>query len=313
MNQLGVPVKQGDYVFCTRDDKQNLVEKWKKGRKNYLFVNTTQDLMDADLTKVEYLMGLFSPGHLPYALERDTSPAGQPSLLNMTKQALKLLSQNPKGYVLLVEGGNIDNAHHAGYARHALHETSEMDDAVAYAVQVTNPDDTLIIVTADHSHTLTISGYPERGADILGSSNYVAELHGHDILTYANGPGFSRHNNSNCSHNYWREVSDEERQDLRYRQFSGWYIDKETHAGEDVPVYSSGPHANLLSGVFEQNYIAHVICYSACIGPHATYCDVTRFPKFNAHKINSAGTLPSTDIYCIVLILLLLEKIIFSC
>jgi alkaline phosphatase len=113
-------------------------------------------------------MGLFSPGHLPYALERDTSPAGQPSLLNMTEQALKLLSQNPKGYVLVVEGGNIDNAHHQGYARHALHETSEMDDAVAYAVQVTNPDDTLIIVTADHSHTLTIGGYPERGADILG-------------------------------------------------------------------------------------------------------------------------------------------------
>lgn len=113
-------------------------------------------------------MGLFSPGHLPYALERDTSPDGQPSLLNMTVQALKLLSQNPKGYVLLVEGGNIDNAHHEGYARHALHETSEMDDAVAYAAEVTNPDDTLLIVTADHSHTLTIAGYPERGADILG-------------------------------------------------------------------------------------------------------------------------------------------------
>jgi hypothetical protein len=54
MNQLGVPVKQGDHVFCTRDDKQNLVEKWKQGRKNYLFVNTTQDLMDADLTKVKH-------------------------------------------------------------------------------------------------------------------------------------------------------------------------------------------------------------------------------------------------------------------
>jgi alkaline phosphatase len=113
-------------------------------------------------------MGLFSPDHMPYALERDESPTGQPSLVNMTVQALKLLSQNSKGYVLLVEGGNIDNAHHAGYVRHALHETSELDDAVAHAVQVTNPDDTLIIVTADHSHTLTIAGYPARGADILG-------------------------------------------------------------------------------------------------------------------------------------------------
>jgi hypothetical protein len=141
----------------------------------------------------------------------------------------------------------------------------------------------------------------------------MAELRGHDILTYANGPGFARHNNSNCSQDYWREVSDEERQDLRYRQFAGWYVNKETHAGEDVPVYSRGPNANLLSGVFEQNYIAHVICYSACIGPHATYCDGTRFPMFNAHKINSSGTLSSTSIHFIVLLLLMLEKIMNFC
>jgi alkaline phosphatase len=113
-------------------------------------------------------MGLFSPDHMPWALERDTSPAGQPSLVNMTEQALKLLSQNTKGYLLVVEGGMIDNAHHDGWVRHALHETSELDDAVAHAVQVTNPDDTLIVVTADHSHTLTIAAYPQRGADILG-------------------------------------------------------------------------------------------------------------------------------------------------
>lgn len=52
MNQLGVPVTQGDSTSCPRDDKQNLVEKWKQGKKNYLFVNTTQDLMDADLSQV---------------------------------------------------------------------------------------------------------------------------------------------------------------------------------------------------------------------------------------------------------------------
>jgi hypothetical protein len=51
MNQLGVPVAQGGNT-CPRDDKQNLVEKWKEGKKNHLFVNTTQDLMDADLSKV---------------------------------------------------------------------------------------------------------------------------------------------------------------------------------------------------------------------------------------------------------------------
>ena len=115
-------------------------------------------------------MGLFSPGHIPYVSSRDTSPEGQPSLVNMTAQAIKLLSRNPKGYILVVEGGNIDNAHHEGTARRAMEETSELDDAVAYAVSVTNVEDTLIIVTSDHSHTLSISGYPTRGANILGKS-----------------------------------------------------------------------------------------------------------------------------------------------
>jgi alkaline phosphatase len=80
LNQLGVPVKQGNYVFCTRDDKQNLVEKWKQGRKNYLFVNTTRDLMDADLSKVKY-----------------SKPTGF-SLVNSTEQTcsgLKLLGSVP--------------------------------------------------------------------------------------------------------------------------------------------------------------------------------------------------------------------------
>ena len=52
MNQLGVPVTQGHKIFCIRNDKENLVEKWKQGRKNFLFVNTTEDLMNADLSKV---------------------------------------------------------------------------------------------------------------------------------------------------------------------------------------------------------------------------------------------------------------------
>lgn len=233
-NQLGVPLPEGVNSSCPRDDKQNLVEKWKEGRQNHLFVTTTQELMDADTSQVEYLMGLFSPDHIPFDLERDKSAAGQPSILNMTEQALKILSKNKKGYVLLVEGANIDTAHHEGFARHAIHETNELADAVAHAVKVTNPDDTLIIVTADHSHTLTIAAYPERGADILGYSEIDFILYGHDFLTYANGPGFTTHKSSNCTQDYWRKVPDEERQNLRYRPFAGKYFEKETHGDEEI-------------------------------------------------------------------------------
>lgn len=147
---------------------------------------------------------------------------------------------------------------------------------------------------------------------VPGSARVLRELWGHDFLTYANGPGFTAHKSSNCSEGYWREVSDEERQGLRYRPFAGKYADKETHAGEDVPVYSRGPHANLLSGVFEQNYIAHVICYAACIGPHATYCDANGHPKFSDHVTNSEGIFSSKELYAFAIVLPLLLEVTFS-
>lgn len=51
----------------------------------------------------------------------------------------------------------------------ALDEAVRFDEAVAAAVAMTSTDDTLIVVTADHSHSLTMNGYPERGNDILGT------------------------------------------------------------------------------------------------------------------------------------------------
>ncbi len=69
---------------------------------------------------------------------------------------------------IYVAGGRIDQAHHDGRAKLALEEAFQFDLAVAAALNLTNSDDTLIIVTADHSHTLSINGYPKRGNDILG-------------------------------------------------------------------------------------------------------------------------------------------------
>ena len=60
-------------------------------------------------------------------------------------------------------------AHHASQANKALHEVLGMDDATTKAEQMTNENDTLIVVTADHSHTMSMAGYPSRGNDILGT------------------------------------------------------------------------------------------------------------------------------------------------
>ena len=71
----------------------------------------------------------------------------------------------------VVLGGRIDHAHHDGKARLALDETYAMDQAIQVARQLTSDEDTLIVVTADHSHAFTTGGYTSRGLDILGQDS----------------------------------------------------------------------------------------------------------------------------------------------
>ena len=74
---------------------------------------------------------------------------------------------------MMVESGRIDHAHHDVWATRALSETVRLDATVQKTVDTLAEkgilDDTLIIVTADHAHTMSISGYPNRGEDIRGN------------------------------------------------------------------------------------------------------------------------------------------------
>ena len=99
---------------------------------------------------------------------RNKSPKGMPSLSNMTQKAIELLHNNPEGYLLVVEGGLIDYAHHRGHARQALDETVSFSDAIRVALEKTDPQETLIVVTSDHSHSLVFTGYLSRGSNVLG-------------------------------------------------------------------------------------------------------------------------------------------------
>lgn len=69
-----------------------------------------------------------------------------------------------------------------------------MAKAVDKALDMTNSNDTLILVTSDHSHTMTLAGYPSRGNDILGPSNldFAGDTLEYITLSYANGPGYRK-------------------------------------------------------------------------------------------------------------------------
>src|SRR5690606_13375103 len=135
--------------------------------------------------------------HMRYNADRELDAAGEPTLAEMTEKAIKVLQKNPNGFYLMVEAGRIDHAHHAGNAYRALDDTIALSEAVAMAKALTNDEDTLIIVTADHSHVFTIGGYPDRGNPILGKSavNGVPQRDAlglpYTTLSYANGPGWT--------------------------------------------------------------------------------------------------------------------------
>ena len=95
---------------------------------------------------------------MEFEADRAKDSGGEPALSEMTVKALEILQKNKKGFFLMVEGGRIDHGHHAGNAFRALTDAIEFAKAVQVARDKTKRAETLIIVTADHSHTFTIVG-----------------------------------------------------------------------------------------------------------------------------------------------------------
>jgi alkaline phosphatase len=116
--------------------------------------------MEVNAGRTDKIFGLFASSHIEYKMLRNTET--DPSLMEMTMKALEILKKNENGFVLLVEGGRIDHAHHATQTRLSLEETLEFEEAVDFVRRETNEEDTLIVVTADHGHVFTVGGYPVR-------------------------------------------------------------------------------------------------------------------------------------------------------
>ena len=162
-----------------RTDARDLVAEMKA--KGYVYV-TTPAALNAVPAATAKLLGLFNKGHMNFDLDRD--PAVEPSLAEMTGKALDLLMAKGgggKGWFLMVEGGRIDQALHPTLARKALQDARAFDDAIAAAVakvKASNPElkNTLIVVTADHDHTLVLNGYSARTGRTTAASPGILGL-----------------------------------------------------------------------------------------------------------------------------------------
>jgi alkaline phosphatase len=250
-----------------RLDGRDLVAEWRGSERGGITVETAAEFRALPIDGTEPVFGLFSDSHM--AFEADREPAEEPSLAEMTGFAIERLAQNENGYVLMVEAGRVDHAHHGTNAYRALTDTQAFSEAISAAVEHVDLDETLIVVTADHGHTMTFSGYPARGNPILGlvrsndSSNPAStEL----SLTMADDGGpyttLGYQNGRNPRLDDSEPLTDEMVADTEFMQQAGFPRMSETHSGADVALYAAGPRAHNFGGSLEQNTVFHLMAYA---------------------------------------------------
>ncbi|WP_343731569.1 alkaline phosphatase [Duganella sp.] len=244
-----------------RADGRNLLTEL--AAKGYVVASTKAEMNAASAGKK--FIGLYSSkSHLEYELDRTATPpvgegANQPSLAEMTVKAMDLLSANKDGYFLMVEGGRIDHALHGTNAKRALTDTIAFDDAIKAALdkaKATDPTlaNTLIVVTADHDHTLAFNGYGKKGNPILdinrgyrdNQPSKDADGNTYTTLVFGNGPNRP---NTRANLDSATVLAD------NYLQETGVRLASETHGGGDVKLFATGAGAKSFKGTLDNTKV----------------------------------------------------------
>jgi len=235
-----------------RGDGRDLIAEL--GARGYFVANTRADMQSA-LPNRKFV-GIYADSHLDYASKRRPE---QPTLAEMTAKAIELLSTNQKGFFLMVEGGKIDHALHDTNARNALVETVAFDEAIQTAVdrmRALDPglENTLIVVTADHDHTMVLNGYPKRGNPVLdivrgyanGEPTRDADGKTFTTLVFGNGPNRP---------DVRADVDSATALSEGYHQETGVRWSSESHGGGDVKLYATGAGSAPFKGTIENTRV----------------------------------------------------------
>ena len=209
-----------------RTDNRNLVDE--AVAKGYTHVCNEADFSAVDPSATDKLLGTFAD----YAMTRPYAP----SLADMAAKAIAILSENPEGFFLMVEGGQIDKAAEVNDALNTIGDTVGFDQAVKAALdfQAENPD-TLVIVTADHATGgLAIEDLPQ---DEACPEPLPADPRECKNALHEDGPFEER-----GGAKFWLDWTTVAR-----------------HTGDDVPVTAAGPHAIDLTGYYENTHIFQVM------------------------------------------------------
>lgn len=270
--QYLMPKSQGG----TRTDGENLFDVLKS--RGYDLISNRNQLTDYHGSKV---WGLFAPDALAYEMDRQYLHPDQPSLAEMTKKAIEILSQNPKGFFLFVEASKVDWASHANEPIGVISDSLAYADAIKVAVDFAKKNNnTLVLCFADHSNGgMTIGS---KASDKTYSGTPLSQLLDPLKKATLTGEGVEEllANSGTASDDYIRfivseyyGVSDLTNDELAKikaakkgamntvlgpiiskRSIVGWTT--VGHSGEDVFLYAYGP--NKPSGLIENTQLAYI-------------------------------------------------------
>lgn len=136
-----------------RSDRRDLIAQYQQ--KGYVFWERREQVRGRE--RPEKVLGLFYGGHVPYTVDHRNDPKlweTIPTLAEMARTALEILSRSRNGFLLQIEGGRVDHAAHANDAAALLWDQLAFDDAIAVAVDfVRRHPDTLLVITSDHGNS----------------------------------------------------------------------------------------------------------------------------------------------------------------
>ncbi|SFA90449.1 alkaline phosphatase [Rhizobium sp. NFR07] len=278
----------------------------------YTLATSKSELQTAAGTNTGKILGLFHTGNMDTTLDREFLKKGttgkfpdQPGLVEMTKVALDTLSKNPDGFFLMVEAANVDKMSHPLDWDRAVVDTIEFDKAIGAAREFAakNPD-TLIVVTGDHTHGVSIIGTVDdekEGTDMREKVGTYAEA-GFPNYEDANGDGypdkvdvsrrlFLNANNGPDHYETFRPkldgpfvpaIQNEKKEYVaneQYKDVPGAVLvtgiipksaDSGVHAVDDIVLQAAGPGAEGFRGYMEQSDVYKALAEAFALGAKQT-------------------------------------------